>query len=265
MFSQSKPLLPDVAKEEHFTSQRGSAKHLFVVGVGPGSAAYLTEAAIRAIRRSKFIIGYRYTLSTIQEIIDPKEQQVFEVSMKTQDQIYLDVYNRMEEDEFCAIPFTGDANFSESEVVDRLLEIFGEDNVEIIPGISSIQVAAAKAKVPIDKALVVTFHVTGKIDTKKSEMLNAVLAGKSVIVLPRPWPADPEKNFMPADIAKFLRTSGVNTSKLKALVFEHLTTSNENVYRGTVASLELESKKFSDLSVLVIDQSNRQTYLEFDP
>ena len=41
------------------------------------------------------------------------------------------------------VPFTGDANFSESEVVDRLLEIFGDNNVEIIPGISSIQVASS--------------------------------------------------------------------------------------------------------------------------
>jgi len=32
------------------------------------------------------------------------------------------------------IPFTGDVNFSESEVVDRLVEIFGD--VELVPGIS---------------------------------------------------------------------------------------------------------------------------------
>jgi len=48
------------------------------------------------------------------------------------------------------IPFTGDVNFSESEVVDRLIEIFGD--VELIPGISSIQVAASKAQVPLDKS-----------------------------------------------------------------------------------------------------------------
>ena len=44
------------------------------------------------------------------------------------------------------VPFTGDVNFSESEVVDRLIEIY--DEVEIIPGISSTQVAASRAKVP---------------------------------------------------------------------------------------------------------------------
>ena len=42
------------------------------------------------------------------------------------------------------VPFTGDVNFSESEVVDRLIEIFGD--IQIVPGISSIQVAASRAK-----------------------------------------------------------------------------------------------------------------------
>ena len=58
---------------------------------------------------------------------------------------------------FLVIPFTGDVNFSESEVVDRLVEIFGD--VELVPGISSIQVAASKAQVPLDKSKVITMHV----------------------------------------------------------------------------------------------------------
>ena len=45
----------------------------------------------------------------------------------------------MNDGDCCAILFTGDANFSESELVDRLMELFCDDNIEIIPGISSIQ------------------------------------------------------------------------------------------------------------------------------
>ena len=63
------------------------------------------------------------------------------------------------------VPFTGDVNFSESEVVDRLIEIF--DEVEIIPGISSTQVAASKAKVPTDKSKVITMHISTSIEEKK--------------------------------------------------------------------------------------------------
>ena len=68
-------------------------------------------------------------------------------------------------DRILVVPFTGDVNFSESEVVDRLIEIFGD--VDIIPGISSIQVAASKSKVPLDKSKTITMHVTTPIESKK--------------------------------------------------------------------------------------------------
>ncbi|NWG36522.1 precorrin-6y C5,15-methyltransferase (decarboxylating) subunit CbiE [Nitrososphaera sp.] len=236
-------------------------KKLFIVGVGPGSPLYLTDAAKDAVRRSKYVVGYKYTLSTIEGVIDRKKQQVLEVTMKSQEDVYQDVYKKMKDGEYCTVPFTGDANFSESEVVDRLLEIFGDENVQIIPGISSIQIAAAKSRVPTDKALVITFHVTGDIEQKKKDLVQAVKDGKSVILLPRPWPRDLSKHFMQSDIAKFLKANGIDTSKLKVWVFEHLTTDKETTFKG-VAS-DLEGKEFSDLSAMVIDQTKRQTYLEF--
>lgn len=237
------------------------AKKLFVIGVGPGSPKYVTDAAKDAVGKSSCIVGYKYTLATIEGFIDRNKQKVFEVTMKTQEQVYQQVYAQMSDNEYCTVPFTGDVNFSESEVVDRLLQIFGDDNVQIIPGISSIQVAAAKSRVPTDKAFIVTFHVTGDIEQKKMDLLKAVQEGKSVILLPRPWPRDLAKHFMQSDIARFLRENGVDTSHLNTWVFEHLTTDKETVFRGKVS--DLEGKEFSDLSAMVIDQTERQTYLEF--
>jgi precorrin-6y C5,15-methyltransferase (decarboxylating) CbiE subunit len=236
-------------------------KKLFVVGVGPGSPKYLTDAAKEAIAKSHYIIGYKYSLSTIEGIIDKSRQQVFQVTMQTQEGAYQDIYTKMKDGEYCTVTFTGDANYSESEVVDRLLEIFGSDNVEVIPGVSSIQVAAAKAHVPTDKAFIVTFHVTDDIEQKKQEMLQAVRQGRSVILLPRPWPRDRSRHFMQSEIAKFLRKSGIDTTKLKVWVFEHLTTEKETTFRGT--AIDLEGKEFSDLSAMVVDQTKRQTYLNF--
>lgn len=236
-------------------------RKLFVVGVGPGSPKYLTDAAKEAIAKSHYIIGYKYTLSTIEGVIDKSRQQVFQVTMQTQEGVYQDIYTKMKDGEYCTVPFTGDANFSESEVVDRLLEIFGSDNVEVIPGISSIQVAAAKAHVPTDKALIVTFHVTDDIEQKKQEMLQAVRQGRSIILLPRPWPRDRSRHFMQSEIAKFLRKSGIDTTKLKVWVFEHLTTEKETTFRGT--AVDLEGKEFTDLSAMVVDQTKRQPYLNF--
>ena len=237
-------------------------KKLFVIGVGPGSPRYLTDAAKDAISKSRYVIGYKYTLIIIESVIDRSEQQVSEITMENQEMVYNEIYNKMTDNDYCTVTFTGDVNFSESEVVDRLLEIFGDDNVEIIPGISSIQIAAARCKVPLDKAHVVTFHVSGDIEEKKLELVNAVSNGKSVILLPRPWPRDPKKNFMQSDIAVFLRKNGVDTSNLMVYIFEHLTQDDkETVFKGKVSNLE--GKYFDPFSVMVIDQVKRKTYLQF--
>ena len=241
----------------------GLTKKLFVVGVGPGSTKYLTDYSKEAIKNSNFIVGYKYTLSTIEHVIDKSIQKVFEITMKNQEEIYQHVFNDlMKDNDRCTVPFTGDVNFSESEVVDRLLDLFGDDNVEIIPGISSIQIASAKSRVPLDKATIITFHITGDIEEKKIELVKSVTDSKSIILVPRPWPSNPSKNFMPSDISLFLRKNGVDTSKIDVWVFENLTNNEkETVYRGKMDSLE--NKDFSDMSVMVIDQNIRQTYLEF--
>jgi precorrin-6y C5,15-methyltransferase (decarboxylating) CbiE subunit len=239
------------------------SKRLFVVGVGPGSPKYLTDIAKEAIRKCHYVIGYKYTLRTIETIVDRSKQSIFEVTLWNQEAIYQDVFKKMKNNEYCIVPFTGDVSFSESEVVDRLLEIFGDDNVEIIPGISSIQVAAAKSKVPLDKAYIATFHVTGNIEKKKKELVEAISEGQSAILLPRPWFNDPSKRFMESDMARFLKSNGINTSTLNTTVFEYLTNEEkESIFKGKAS--ELEGKEFSDLSVLVIDQTKRQTYLDLD-
>jgi precorrin-6y C5,15-methyltransferase (decarboxylating) CbiE subunit len=239
------------------------AKKLFVVGVGPGSTKYLTDYSKEAIKNSNFIVGYKYTLSTIEHVIDKSIQKVFEITMKNQEEIYQHVFNDlMKDNDRCTVPFTGDVNFSESEVVDRLLDLFGDDNVEIVPGISSIQIASAKSRVPLDKATIITFHITGDIEEKKIDLVKSVTDNKSIILVPRPWPSNPSKNFMPSDISLFLRKNGVDTSKIDVWVFENLTNNEkETVYKGKMDSLE--NRDFSALSVMVIDQNIRQTYLEF--
>jgi cobalt-precorrin-7 (C5)-methyltransferase len=237
-------------------------KKLFLVGVGPGSSSYLTDVVREVIRKSKYLIGYKYTLSIIRDLIIPNFHHVYEVTMKNQDETYNEVYKKMRENEFCTIPFTGDVNFSESEVVDRLLEIFGNDKVELMPGISSIQVAASKAKVPLDKARVLSFHITEDIEEKKRELVEVIQDKKSVVLVPRPWNNNTEKNFMQSEIALYLKNEGIDTSKLIVWVFEFLTTTEERVFRGKLN--ELEDMDFSAMSVLVIDQVRRKTYLEFD-
>ena len=229
---------------------------VYAVGVGPGSPSFVPSVVKDIISKCDVVIGYGYTLKTIDSFLNG--QQKIEVTMKNQEESYQKI--AAEDDHTILVPFTGDVNFSESEVVDRLIEIFGD--IEIIPGISSIQVAAAKAKVPTDKSKVITMHVTTPIEEKKLELQKALIDGYNAIVIPRPWPSDPEKHFMPSEIAMYLKKNGFETSKMKVHVFEALTTENETCFEGMVD--QLEGKEFSDLSVMVFNQATLESYVNFE-
>ena len=230
---------------------------VYAVGVGPGSPNYITEIVKKIILDSDFIIGYKYTLNTISDLIHNKE--VYEITMKNQEKIYQKISRELGGG-VLVVPFTGDVNFSESEVVDRLIEIFGD--IEIIPGISSIQAAASKAKIPLDKSKTITMHISTSIEDKKIELQKALVDGYSVVLVPRPWPKDPKKHFMPSEIAKYLKENGFDTSKMKVHVFEALTTENETCFEGMIN--QLEGKPFSDLSVMVFDQATLESYVNFE-
>jgi len=229
---------------------------VFAVGVGPGASDHLTEDVKKIILGSDVILGYKYTLNTISNLIQDK--QVHEITMKNQEEVYQKISKELG-DRVLVVPFTGDVNFSESEVVDRLIEIFGD--VEIIPGISSIQVAASKAQVPLDKSKVITILVTTSIEDKNMYLQKAVIDGQSVILIPRPWPNDPQRHFMPSDVAFYLKKNGFDTPKIPVHVFESLTNGKEQTFTGSIQ--DLEGKEFSDLSVMVISQTKLESYINF--
>ena len=233
------------------------AGRVYAVGVGPGSPRYLTGAAEDVIRGCDVIVGYEYTLRTIRHLTGGKTVRV--VTMSNQEGVLQEVAAGLGGGESLVVPFTGDASFSESEVVDRLAEIFGR--VQIVPGISSVQVAAAMTGVPLDKSRVITMHVTSSIEGKKREMREALASGLSVILIPRPWPKRPDKHFMPSEAAAHLREHGFDTGRMRVSVFEALTTADETRFDGTVS--DLEGREFSDLCVVVFDQAEPDSYMNY--
>jgi len=229
---------------------------VFAVGVGPGSPNYVTETVRKIVAGADVVVGYKYTLDVIADLI--KDKKIHVITMADQEKTYQYVKKELG-DEVLVIPFTGDVNFSESEVVDRLVEIFGD--VELVPGISSIQVAASKAQTPLDKSKVITMHVTTPIEEKKLDLQKAVIDGQSVILIPRPWPNDPQKHFMPSEVAFYLKKNGFDTPKIPVHVFESLTNGKEQTFIGSVQ--DLERKEFSDLTVMVIGQTKPESYINF--
>src|SRR3989344_775384 len=95
---------------------------VYAVGVGPGSQDYVTNITRKIIQSSDIVVGYKYTLKTIEDLLSDKE--VYEITMHSQEEIYQKIKTKLG-NKTLVVPFTGDVNFSESEVVDRLIEIFG--------------------------------------------------------------------------------------------------------------------------------------------
>jgi precorrin-6B methylase 1 len=105
-------------------------------------------------------------------------------------------------------------------------------------------VAASYARVATDKAVIITFHITGSIEYEKEMLLNALKVGKDVILLPRPW------DFMPYHISKFLESNGIDVNSYVTEIYENLTLSNEKVTKCMLS--EVKDVQYSDLCVMVI-------------
>ena len=59
---------------------------VFAVGVGPGSPKYVTEIVKEILQNCDIVIGYKYTLKTIEKLIEGKE--IYEITMNDQEKSY---------------------------------------------------------------------------------------------------------------------------------------------------------------------------------
>ncbi|SEH11477.1 precorrin-6Y C5,15-methyltransferase (decarboxylating) [Natronorubrum sediminis] len=130
-----------------------------------------------------------------------------------------------------------------------------ETPVRIVPGISSLQMAASRARTPMEDTEFVTLHKSGDLEADMDRLAGAVVAeGRHLLTLPRPY------DRMPGDLAQFLLEEGADP-ELEALVLEKLTHEDETVHRFTLAELSEhaggdgpEETPFSDLVVLAVRQ-----------
>jgi len=216
-----------------------SHNKVYIVGVGPGSSDYLTWKARETLKSSDVVAGFEHSLNTVKDITRGKK--VFTLTLKNEDEVLTEIAREAEAGKTCSLTFTGDPMFSDSESVDKALKILG--GAEIIPGISSVQLAASKSNLALDKTAVLTFHVSGDIEEEKLNLLKYVKRKTIVLLLPRPW------DFMPNDTAKFLITNKVD-GKTPVTIYENLTMPDEKSFHGILK--DVVNRTFSDLSVVII-------------
>lgn len=218
---------------------------VFAVGIGPGNLDYLTPRGRRAIEDADVVAGFETVVGYVQPLAD----ETLACGYSDQTDVLDQFAERVAAGDQGTAVLMGDPNVSGYQFLGRVQQAV-ERPVHVVPGISSIQVAASRARTPLEDSTFVTLHKRGDLGDDL-DRLAADAGSRHLLVLPRPF------DWMPGDVAAHLLDAG--SPDLDALVFERLTHDDETTTRTHLSDLADhagDDSPFSDLSVLVVRREN---------
>ncbi len=172
-----------------------------IVGVGAGPDL-LTEEAIAAIGNARIIYGSKRAIDLAKKHINCPAYEITDYTLNT---LPLDA----------VVLSTGDPNMSG-------LGKFAKKEDEIIPGISSLQLALSRLHIDIDNLAIISAH-SRDINTAKCRMILEIRNGRTVFLLP-------DSAFGVAEVAEILKSEGLSG---KISVCERLGYPDERISTGT--------------------------------
>ena len=207
---------------------------IYIVGIGPGSSEYLTKKAIDTVKSSDYTVGSTRAIELFDDVKNTIAFNVKELVGTLEKGVDLAIKGNV-----VSILSTGDPGFSG--VLNTVLRIsdekeFKKENIEVIPGISSLQLAAAKCHIQWDNANVMTFHGRENIE----EILPVINNGKVTIALP---------SRKVKDMAQFLLDNGVEASR-KVVVCERLSYPDEKIVESTLK--DIANSEFTYMCIMII-------------
>jgi len=215
---------------------------IYIVGIGPGDPQYLTLRARGILERADIIIGFRQVLSIVRNMTGGVMLALDNDVVNTLKYVSMEA----KAGKLCVICCWGDPKFSNVEFIKLIREVC--EDVKVICGISSIQIACSIHGLPMEEAIFITFHKSGSLDNDKNELLTFLRnSTRKIVLLPRPW------DFMPREIAEFLINNNL-PPEIKCTIYENLTLENERIRRFRLLDLAHCSERFSDLTIMIIER-----------
>jgi len=214
-----------------------------IVGVGPGSPEYVTPAARKAVAQAQVVIGAQRSLNLF---TSEAKGETLVLTAKNLNASLKHAAESVRNGEEVALLSTGDPGFSG--LLHTVLEscLFKVEEINVVPGISSIQASAARLNFSWDNTRLFTFHDEVS-DVEKEKLVSAVKCGRTILLLPN------SRGFTPKDIASFLIE--LDTDKQTPVyICENLTLENEKVIESTLEKVAEQS--FGSLCVMVIKQTS---------
>ena len=210
-----------------------------LIGVGPGSPELVTPAAHMAVKSADIVLGWDLDLKPVEDCLDGKKVFLQDVKNYVR-ATRAAVREAKKRKAVLAIPRVGDPCLSSG--LKGLLRALEGFRVEIVPGISSIQLAAALARVNIDESVPISFHSFGDPEDKKRFMLECWRQARHLIVLASP-------DLMPGAMAEWLIKQGVPAT-VPTVVGSFLTLPQQEIIRTQLG--RLKGREFPWLSISVV-------------
>ncbi|WP_280537131.1 cobalt-precorrin-7 (C(5))-methyltransferase [Halopenitus sp. POP-27] len=232
---------------------------VYAVGIGPGNPEYLTPRARRAVREADVVVGFETVCSFLTDAMSV-DAEVLACGYRDEADTLAAFADRVADGAAGTAVLMGDPNHSGYQFVGKVQSAVDRP-VRVIPGISSLQVAASRARTPMETTTFVTLHKSGDVDDDLARLRDDV-GDRHLLVLPRPF------DLMPEDVAADLLETTDADPSLEALVLERLTHEDEQITRSTLGELAAArtdgsaasetgeegsaTSTFSDLSVLAV-------------
>jgi cobalt-precorrin-7 (C5)-methyltransferase len=214
------------------------------IGAGPGDIGYVTQRGAQLIRDADVVAGFDAVINVVRGLI-PSTSEIVTMGYRDQTEKLAQVAQAHHAGKRCVVVFMGDIHFSGFQYLERVERACGHP-VESLPGISSAQILASRAKVCFDETTFITFHRRGDLTPFKRHLVHVLQDDRNAIVIPCPW--DAARSFMPRHIAAYLLENGISPEH-PTEVWENLTR-NEAEWRGSLG--ECVDRDFSDMSIMLI-------------
>jgi cobalt-precorrin-7 (C5)-methyltransferase len=214
------------------------------IGAGPGDIGYVTQRGAQLIRDADVVAGFDAVINVVRGLI-PSTAEIVTMGYRDQTEKLAQVAQAHHAGKRCVVVFMGDIHFSGFQYLERVERACGHP-VESLPGISSAQILASRAKVCFDETTFITFHRRGDLTPFKRHLVHVLQDDRNAIVIPCPW--DAARSFMPRHIAAYLLENGISPEH-PTEVWENLTR-NEAEWRGSLG--ECVDRDFSDMSIMLI-------------
>ena len=222
----------------------------------------LTLQGRQALQDADLVLGFNTVLNVVRPLLDHVE--ICPMSYRDQEQVLEYAEEQVKQGRKCVVCCWGDLNVSARELLERVRR--RADSVDLVPGISSVQIAMARTGISLEDSVFLTLHKRGvrhahpePVEGELEELSHYINEGRRhVILLPRPF------DLMPAGIANGLLELGVRDN-VDVRVYQRLTFDDEQCWDGTLSECSKISEEFSDLSIMVFLSGNTPTQFPLAP